>query len=144
MLDGSKSWAASEKIVSYEWTFTDESRASRLKIERKYAKPGSYSEILKVTDDAGHTDTAPVVITATRATSSAPATAGGSACLTRVVFDASAPPPNTPSGNSSGGGGGGVFDPSTLVLTLLAAALSGAGRYARRSAASSHSRCARR
>ena len=78
----------------------------------------SYQLLLTVTDDAGRTDTAPVVITATRATSSAPATAGGNACLTSVVFDVSAPPRNTPSGNSSGGGGGGVLDPTTLVLTL--------------------------
>jgi murein DD-endopeptidase MepM/ murein hydrolase activator NlpD len=53
-LDGSKSWAASGKIASYDWTFIDGEKASGDKIERLYAKPGSYSEILKITDDAGH------------------------------------------------------------------------------------------
>lgn len=52
-LDASKSWAASGKISKYEWTFTDGSKASGAKIERSYATPGSYSEILKVTDDSG-------------------------------------------------------------------------------------------
>ncbi len=151
-LDGSGSAAAcGAKIVGYQWTLAEPANGPAIQnADTAHASipapaaPASYQLLLTVTDDAGRTDTAPVVITATRATSSAPATAGGSACLTRVVFDVSAPPPNTPSGNSSGGGGGGVLDPTTLVLTLLAAALSGAGRYARRSAASSHSRCARR
>ncbi len=53
-LDGSKSWAASGRVTSHEWTFTDGAKASGSKIERTYAKPGSYSEILKVTDGSGH------------------------------------------------------------------------------------------
>ena len=53
-LDASKSWAASGKITSYDWTFTDGGRASGATIKRTYAKPGSYSEILKVTDTAGN------------------------------------------------------------------------------------------
>jgi hypothetical protein len=53
-LDGSKSWAASGKIGGYQWTFADGRTASVAKIERNYDKPGSYSEILKVTDQAGH------------------------------------------------------------------------------------------
>ena len=53
-LDATKSWAASGKVASYEWTFTDGTRAKGSTLERKYASPGSYSEILKVTDDAGH------------------------------------------------------------------------------------------
>lgn len=53
-LDASKSWAASGKIASYEWTFTDGTHATGSSLKRTYAKPGSYSEILKVTDDAGH------------------------------------------------------------------------------------------
>ena len=150
-LDGSGSAAAcGAKIVGYQWTLADPANGPAIQnADTAHASipapaaPASYQLLLTVTDDAGRSDTAPVVITATRATSSAPATAGGNACLTSVVFDASAPPRNTPSGNSSGGGGG-VLDPTTLVLTLLAVALSRAGRYARRSAASSHSRCARR
>ena len=51
-LDASKSWSSST-IKSYDWTFTDGQSASGAKIERTYAKPGAYSEILKITDDAG-------------------------------------------------------------------------------------------
>ena len=54
-LDAGKSWAASGKIKSYEWTFTDGTKATGSKVERKYAKPGSYSEQVKVSDEAGHT-----------------------------------------------------------------------------------------
>lgn len=52
-LDGSKSWAASGKLASHEWTFTDGGRSSQVRVSRTYDKPGSYSEILKVTDEAG-------------------------------------------------------------------------------------------
>ncbi len=52
-LDASKSWAASGKIARYNWTFTDGKTASGAKFERTYSKPGSYSEIVKITDDAG-------------------------------------------------------------------------------------------
>ena len=53
-LDASKSWAASGRIRSYDWTFTDGTKASGARIERIYPTPGSYSEIVKVADDAGH------------------------------------------------------------------------------------------
>ena len=52
-LDASKSWS-SGTIKSYDWTFTDGTTACGSKIERSYAKPGAYSEIFKVTDDAGN------------------------------------------------------------------------------------------
>jgi hypothetical protein len=52
-LDASRSWARSGKIASYEWTFSDGSRAKGPHIERRYDTPGCYSEILKVTDDKG-------------------------------------------------------------------------------------------
>jgi hypothetical protein len=54
LLDGSKSWAASGKITAYDWTFTDGSKASGAQLARTYAKPGAYSEMLKITDDSGH------------------------------------------------------------------------------------------
>ncbi len=54
VLDGTKSWSATGKIAGYEWTFTDSSKALGPVIERSYRQPGSYSEILKVTDEAGH------------------------------------------------------------------------------------------
>ena len=53
-LDGSKSWCASGKPLRYDWTFTDGSTAKGATLSRHYDKAGSYSEILKVTDDAGH------------------------------------------------------------------------------------------
>ena len=52
-LDGSKSWSAGGDVAKYEWEFTDGSTVSGEKVERRYDKPGHYSEILKVTDSAG-------------------------------------------------------------------------------------------
>lgn len=54
-LDASKSWAASGKIASYEWTLSDGSKRSGASFERTYTKPGSTSEIVKITDEAGNT-----------------------------------------------------------------------------------------
>lgn len=51
-LDGSRSWAES-RLVEYEWTFTNGGKASGMRVERTYDAPGTYSEILKVTDDRG-------------------------------------------------------------------------------------------
>ena len=56
MLDGGKSWSADGKIVRYQWTFIDGTTAKGARVERKYARPGYYSEILKVTDTAGRSD----------------------------------------------------------------------------------------
>lgn len=53
-LDGSKSWAADGKDLSYEWTFTDGKTATGAKVGRVYEKAGHYSEVLKVTDSSGH------------------------------------------------------------------------------------------
>jgi murein DD-endopeptidase MepM/ murein hydrolase activator NlpD len=55
-LDGSRSWSASGKLTSYEWTFTDGHTAKGPMGARTYDKPGVYSEILKITDDAGRID----------------------------------------------------------------------------------------
>ena len=55
-LDGSKSWSATDSIQSYEWTFSDGSTSTGSTVTRTYPKPGFYSEILKVTDDAGRVD----------------------------------------------------------------------------------------
>ncbi len=56
VLDGSRSWAASGKIASHEWTFLDGKTAKGATVERSYAKPGVYSEVLKVTDGEGRID----------------------------------------------------------------------------------------
>ena len=53
-LDGSKSRSFSNKPLTYEWTFTDGSRAGDAKVARTYKSPGYYSEILKVTDSDGN------------------------------------------------------------------------------------------
>jgi len=54
-LDGSRSYSDS-RIVRYEWTFWDGGTAAGPTAERTYAQPGTYSEILKITDDRGRTD----------------------------------------------------------------------------------------
>jgi hypothetical protein len=53
VLDGSRSWSAAGKISRYEWTFTDGKTAVGARVERSYIKPGTYSEILKVTGPDG-------------------------------------------------------------------------------------------
>ncbi len=52
-LDATKSWSSTGRIADYEWTFTDGTKASGAVVSRSYPKPGSYSEILKVTDTRG-------------------------------------------------------------------------------------------
>jgi hypothetical protein len=54
MLDGSRSWSDSH-IVRYEWTFTDGEKASGPRVEKSYSKSGTFSEVLKITDDQGRT-----------------------------------------------------------------------------------------
>ncbi len=54
-LDGTRSWSA-DKIVAHDWTFNDGAKAKGATIERVYAKPGVYSEILRITDAAGRID----------------------------------------------------------------------------------------
>lgn len=53
VLDGSLSWSASGDIERYEWTLSDGSSATGPIVEREYAQPGTYSEILKVVDRQG-------------------------------------------------------------------------------------------
>jgi len=53
-LDGSRSYSDSH-IARYEWTFTDGGKATGPKVEHAYSQPGTYSEILKITDDRGRT-----------------------------------------------------------------------------------------
>jgi hypothetical protein len=103
---------------------------------------------LTVTDDAGRTDTAPVVVTATAASSAASANAGDTPCLTPVNYSVTSMP-NSGGGTGagaapSGGGGGGAMEYLSLLGVLGALARTVPRRYASRSAASSHSRCARR
>ncbi|MCH9022061.1 MAG: peptidoglycan DD-metalloendopeptidase family protein [Planctomycetes bacterium] len=54
LLDASKSWTKSQKIVKTEWTFCDGTKAKGNTIKRTYQRAGEYSEIVKVTDSAGN------------------------------------------------------------------------------------------
>ena len=56
LLDGTRSWSSTGRITKYDWTFSDRSTGVGAKIERTYNQPGTYSEILKITDAAGRTD----------------------------------------------------------------------------------------
>ena len=56
VLDGSKSWSATNSMQSYDWTFSDGTTATGPRVTRTYDQPGVYSEILKVTDQAGNID----------------------------------------------------------------------------------------
>lgn len=56
MLDGRKSQSFTGEISSYEWTLSDGTVASAPVLEMKYDSPGTFSEILKVTDTQGNID----------------------------------------------------------------------------------------
>jgi serine protease len=153
VLDGSGSAAAcGAQIVSYQWTFVDPANGPPIQNSNSaratvVAPTGStvYQLLLTVTDNLGRTDNAPVILTSGAANSAAPAYAGQSACLTPFSYNVTAPSTATASasGATSSGGGGGTLDLLTLSALGSLSALA-ARRYTRRSAASSHSRCARR
>lgn len=54
VLDGGKSWRRDGSPGRFDWTFSDGTTASGPRVERTYDQPGTYSEILKVTDAHGH------------------------------------------------------------------------------------------
>ncbi len=127
-LDGSGSTAAcGATITTYAWSAgpgappiqnPDSAHASVV------APTGTstYQLLLTVTDDAGRTDQATVVVTANTASSAAPAFAGTQACLTPLTYSTSTSAGQSlPSG--SGSGGGGALDLATLAagLSLLLA-----------------------
>jgi serine protease len=152
-LDGSGSAAAcGANIISYQWSIVAPANAPPLQnAGRALASipapvgSGVYQVMLTVTDNAGRVDSALVVIASHATSSSAPPTAGANACVTAVSYNPTAS--GNPSGASSGGGGGGgggALDLLTLGVVTALATLLVLRRYASRSAASSHSRCARR
>jgi murein DD-endopeptidase MepM/ murein hydrolase activator NlpD len=55
-LDGAKSWSRSGPIARYEWTISDGTTAAGPQATHRYERPGSYSEVLKVTDSSGNVD----------------------------------------------------------------------------------------
>ncbi len=52
-LDGTRSWSPRGAVAKFAWTFTDGTTGSGAKVERRYAKPGTYSEVLQVTGPDG-------------------------------------------------------------------------------------------
>ena len=55
-LDGTRSWSrrGADHIASYAWTLSDGKTARGATVQRKYGRPGQYSEILRVTDKDGN------------------------------------------------------------------------------------------
>jgi serine protease len=156
-LDASGSAAAcGATVVSYHWE-VDQAQGSYPVIQNADSahasivapkSNGLYMLSLTVTDDAGRIDTVPVIVTSSRVSSTAPASAGDSACLTPVNYTVKATADSgsgsdTPQSGGSGGGGGSL-DWLSLLGGLGLLALAAARRYASFCAASSHSRCARR
>lgn len=152
-LDASGSAAAcGSQIVSYQWSVTDPSGSSPVIQNAGSAQasiiapalPTVYMLSLTVTDEAGRTDTAPIIIGAVAVSSAAPASAGGTACLVPVNYAVTSQPASGSTGSTSsgsgGGGGGGALGVLTLLALLAALAQAARVRQASRSAASSHSR----
>jgi len=52
-LDARRSYSPSGRVSRYEWTLSDGSSPAEPVVERTYSKPGTYSEILKVTSRTG-------------------------------------------------------------------------------------------
>lgn len=55
MLDGSRSWAAAG-VAAHEWSLSNGVKAAGSRVKRVYDKPGTFSEILTVTDRRGNID----------------------------------------------------------------------------------------
>lgn len=56
ILDGSRSWSRDGSVVKHEWQFDDGTVVNGAVVKRQYSTPGSYHEILKVTDEDGNID----------------------------------------------------------------------------------------
>jgi serine protease len=144
VLDASGSAAAcSSSIVSYQWSVVAAAGVGAPQVfgagsaHASVVPPAAsvtYTLLLTVADEAGRTDSAQVLVSATGASTSAPPQAGERACLREAVYQLPSP--------GSGSSGGGSLD-ALLLGALLTGALRRAG-YFRRSAASSQARCARR
>jgi murein DD-endopeptidase MepM/ murein hydrolase activator NlpD len=55
MLDATRSWTADGQ-PTFEWQFADGTKSVGPLVERAYDRPGTYSEILKLTDSQGNVD----------------------------------------------------------------------------------------
>lgn len=56
VLDASRSWSAAGEIDRYQWRFSDDTSAEGARVERTYARPGRFSEVVQVTDRDGNVD----------------------------------------------------------------------------------------
>jgi serine protease len=153
-LNGSGSAAAcNHTIASYAWTVVSPTTNPPAVQNANTASatvvapvaPSTYTLRLTVTDDAGRSDSADVVVTSASASSTAAASAGSNACPTPISFSTSSPSSGGSSGGGggsggSGGGGGGGVDLVTLLIVALAAGNGSSRRYRIRAAASSHDR----
>lgn len=54
--DAKHSYNSRPEALQYEWSFTDGTTSKTQQVSRRYDRPGFYSEILKVTDQAGNID----------------------------------------------------------------------------------------
>jgi serine protease len=93
---------------------------------------------LTVTDDQNGVDSADILIEPSRASSSAPASAGTAACATPVtsgptpgIGGSTPPPPSPPSPPSNSGGGGGGGGSLGLLTLILLGGLAGSRRARR-------------
>lgn len=55
VLSAGNSWAKNDHLT-YEWTFSDGSTSNGIEVKQIYDQPGTYSEIVKVSDQAGNYD----------------------------------------------------------------------------------------
>ena len=56
VLDAGKSWSKTNTIASHEWQFHDGTQATGPQVTRRYQQAGTYSEVLKITDQDGRVD----------------------------------------------------------------------------------------
>jgi serine protease len=133
-LQGTGSAGSCNRTISaYQWTVVDpatnpppitDSNTSTASVNAPVA--GTIRVRLTVTDDQGRTDTADVVIGQTTFTTTAPATAGTTACPTPITIPQGSPGPTPnppappgPTSPSNGGGGGGAIDLLTILFNVV-------------------------
>ncbi len=137
-LDASGSAAAcGANIVTYQWTVVQPASGPPAIVNAATpragiaapAAPASYTLMLTVTDDQGRSDSAPVIVNATSAVSSAPAAAGTTACLTPVSYTVSSSASGGASsgGTGSNGGSGGSGSSGSSSSSSSSSSASGGG-----------------
>jgi serine protease len=125
--------ACGRTLVSHQWSVVEPAVNPPTVIDADAAvasvlapATGSITLRLTATDNMGRTDSADLLIGTSSASTTAPASAGTSACAAPVTSgptprpgsaDPTPTPPSPPAQRSSGGGGGGAFGP--VALTLL-------------------------